>query len=172
MPEPLSLLDLNAIKIQPPEVWPGGRGYGIEGLRDAINGSVGEVGDKINNMILIFTVAAIGAVFDGSGSVLAAGAQGEVPVPYSAIIQSVVVVADTSGSIEIDILKASFADFPSMTSIVASAPPTLSAAQKSEDTTLTGWTTAITAGDILRFSITSVSTITRAEIGLKVAVAI
>ena len=41
--------------------------------------------------------------------------------------------------------------------ITASAKPTLSSATKSEDTTLTGWTTAVTAGDVFGFMVDSAS---------------
>jgi hypothetical protein len=44
--------------------------------------------------------------------------------------------------------------------------PTLSSAQKSEDTTLTGWTTALSAGDILRFNVDSVAIIARVTLAL------
>ena len=41
-------------------------------------------------------------------------------------------------------------------------------AQKSQDSTLTGWTTAVAAGDILAFNVDSTATITRVTISLKV----
>jgi hypothetical protein len=53
-------------------------------------------------------------------------------------------------------------------SITASAKPTLSSAIKSRDATLTGWTTAIAAGDILGFSVSSVTTLTRVTLSLTV----
>jgi hypothetical protein len=39
---------------------------------------------------------------------------------------------------------------------------------KSEDATLTGWTTAVAAGDTLRFNVDSVTTITRVVLTLEV----
>jgi len=66
--------------------------------------------------------------------------------------------------------NATYALFPpaDIDSITASAPPTISAAQKSQDSTLTGWTTAIAAGDILAFNVDSCATITRVTISIRV----
>ena len=77
-------------------------------------------------------------------------------------------MADISGSIIIDIKKSTYSGFPTTSSICASAKPTLSAAQKYQDATLTGWTTAITAGDILEYIVDSASTVTRVTLSLKV----
>jgi len=80
------------------------------------------------------------------------------------------VLADQTGSIVVDIWKDSYANFPptDADSITASAPPTISSAQKSQDSTLTGWTTSISAGDILAFNVDSCSTIARVTLSLKV----
>jgi hypothetical protein len=164
-------LEINQLKIPAPQIAPGYRGYDVEDLRKGINDAVEPIGDTINNIIIVLdnmSIGAIGAVFDGGGSALTAGLEVEVPVPFAGTIVGVVIVADQSGDIEFEVEKSTFAAYPTLTSIVASAPPTISAAEKSEDTTLTGWTVAVVAGDIYRFSITSVSTITRAEISLKV----
>ena len=56
--------------------------------------------------------------------------------------------------------------FPTTSSIVASAPPTMTTAQKATSSTLTGWTTTVNAGDILQVTISSVSTLTRASLFL------
>jgi len=79
-------------------------------------------------------------------------------------------VADQSGSIVIDIWKDTYDNFPptDADSITASAPPTLSSAQKSTDTTLTGWTTTFAAGDLLAFNVDSVTDIERATLSLKI----
>jgi hypothetical protein len=57
---------------------------------------------------------------------------------------------------------------PTFTSIVASAPPTVSSARYAIDETLTGWTQQINRRDVLRFSITSVSSFTRLLLALRV----
>lgn len=117
------------------------------------------------------STAAIGYTFNGSGAVLTTGTIGVgLRIPFACTINSVTLQADVSGSMVVDIWKDSYANYPPTVadSICASAKPTLSSAIKSEDTTLTGWTAAITAGDILYFNIDSCSTITNAVLTLKV----
>jgi hypothetical protein len=100
---------------------------------------------------------------------LTTGAKAEQTVPYACTITANTMVADQSGSVALDIKKSSFAGFPgSLTSIVASAPPTITTAQKSTDATLTGWTTAVGAGDVLQWSVSSATTITRVNCTLTV----
>lgn len=116
-------------------------------------------------------VSAIGYVFDGGGSVLTTGVKGDLLIPFACTINSVTLEADQSGSIVIDIWKKTYTlDSPPTVAntITASALPTLAAHQSTQDTTLTGWTTAIAANDMLRFNINSVTTCTRVTLTLKV----
>jgi hypothetical protein len=115
-------------------------------------------------------VVTITFVIDGGGSAITTGQKGHLEIPFACTITRVTLLADQSGSIVIDIWKDTYANFPptDADSITASAPPTISSAQKSQDSTLTGWTTAIAAGDILAFNVDSCSTITRVTISLKV----
>lgn len=99
------------------------------------------------------------------------GIKGDLYIPFACTISAVTMLADQSGSIVVDIWKDSYANFPptDADSITASAVPTISSATKSQDTTLTGWTKSISAGDILRFNVDSVSTITRLTLTLTVS---
>lgn len=114
----------------------------------------------------------IGIVIDGSGSAITTGIKGDVQVPFACTITAVRMLADQSGSAVVDIWKDTYANYPptDADTITASAPPTITTATKSEDTTLTGWTTGITAGDILRFNVDSASTIERLTLQLTVTV--
>lgn len=115
-------------------------------------------------------VAAIALVIDGGGSAITTGVKGDLMIPFAATIASATVLADQSGSIVIDVWKDTYTNYPptSGDSITASAKPTLSSAAASQDTTLTGWTTSISAGDTLRFNVSSASTVTRVALILKV----
>jgi hypothetical protein len=73
----------------------------------------------------------------------------------------------------VDVWKDTYTNFPptDADTITASAPVTITASgTKSEDNTLTGWTTAIAADDILRFNVDSVTSIQRLTISLEVTV--
>jgi len=109
-------------------------------------------------------------IIDGAGSVITTGQKGHLEIPFAGTIKQVTMLADASGSIVVDIWKDTYANFPptDADSITASAPPTISSAQKSQDATLTGWITAIAAGNILAFNVDSCATIKRVTISLKV----
>lgn len=109
---------------------------------------------------------------DGGGSALNVGTQADVYVPYACTITAVTMLADQTGDVEVDIWKAAFGAFPPTIAdtITASALPTITASDNSQDVTLTGWTTSISAGDTLRFNVDSASAITRLSLTLTVTV--
>ncbi|MBN9691310.1 MAG: hypothetical protein J0M24_13825 [Verrucomicrobia bacterium] len=109
-------------------------------------------------------------VVDNSGSAITAGDStiASVPVEVTGTITKAVLLADVSGSAVVDVRKSTYSGFPTTSSIAASAKPTLSAAQKASDTTLTGWTTSVTAGDVLQFRVDSASTVTRLTLVLTI----
>ncbi len=113
-------------------------------------------------------IATINFVIDGGGSAILTGSKGYLIVDFACTIQNNTLLADQSGSIVVDIKKCAYAGFPTTASICAAAKPTLSTAQKSQDATLTGWTTSITAGDILEYNVDSAATVTRVTLSLKV----
>ena len=108
-------------------------------------------------------------IIDGGGAAITAGIKGDLVVPFACSIIDATLLADQTGSIVIDIWKDTYANFPPTVAdtITASAKPTLSGASKSHDATLTGWTTSISAGDVLRFNVDSASTVTRVTVALK-----
>lgn len=112
----------------------------------------------------------IGGTFDGNGSAITAGTVLYVDCPFSGTITAARLLADQSGSIVIDVWKDTYANYPPTVAdtIAASAKPTLSSAQKSEDTTLTGWTTSVTAGDVFGFKVDSATTVTRVRVVLDI----
>lgn len=122
------------------------------------------------NSIHHSNVADLTFIIDGGGSAITTGEKGHLEIPFACTITQVTALADQSGSIVVDIWKDTYANFPptNADSITAAAPPTITTAQKSQDSTLTGWTTAIAAGDILAFNVDSITTITRVTISLKV----
>jgi hypothetical protein len=113
-------------------------------------------------------ISTVQFVIDGGGSTITTGTKGFVEVPFGATITAVRLLADQSGSIVVDIWKDTYANYPptDADSITASAVPTITTAVKSEDTTLTGWTTSISAGDILGFNVDSATTITKLTLSL------
>lgn len=125
---------------------------------------------NITDLSSAVEVATLTFIIDGGGSAITTGQKGHLEVPFACTINQVTMMADQSGSIVVDIWKDTYANYPptDADSITASAVPTISAALKSQDATLTGWTTSVAAGDILAFNVDSASTVTRVTISLKV----
>jgi hypothetical protein len=115
-------------------------------------------------------IATLTFVMDGGGSAITTGQKGHLHMPFNCIITQATLLADQTGSIVIDIWKDGYGFFPptDADSITGSTPPTVSSAQKSQDSTLSGWTTYIYANDVLAFNVDSCTTITRVTLSLKV----
>jgi hypothetical protein len=94
----------------------------------------------------------------------------DVYVPVACTIVLGVLSSPDTGDVEIDVLVASYAAFPTFASIAAAAPLTLSGADKSKDATLTGWTLPIAADSWVRLEVLSVSGITQLAGALVVTV--
>lgn len=88
-----------------------------------------------------------------------AGDQVYFQVDFNAVITKATVGLDVSGSIVLDIWKDTYANWPPTIAdtITASAKPAVSSALKSQDSTLTGWTTTVNAGDQFVVNVDSVS---------------
>jgi hypothetical protein len=98
------------------------------------------------------------------------GIKGEILIPFDATITEWSLLSDVVGSVTLDIWKSSYADYPPTVSnsITGAEKLTITSGIKNQSTSLTGWTTQINAGDILRFNIDSVFDIERLSINLKI----
>lgn len=114
--------------------------------------------------------AALTFIIDGGGDAITTGQKGHLVAPLDCTITSVELEADQSGSIKVDIWKDTYANFPptDADSICGGNEPEIATAQKYKDTTLTGWTTSLSKGDILAYNVDSITTITRCSVILLV----
>lgn len=114
-------------------------------------------------------------IIDGFGTVITTGIKGFLSLPVAGTWKKWRLLSidgagpATAGDIVVDIWKDTYANYPPTVAdtITAAAKPTLSAANKNEDSTLAGWTTSFSAGDILGFNVDSVSTVTRVSLTLE-----
>lgn len=160
----------------PVQVWPGGFPVNLDDLQDvdttgkadgdvltwdngtstwvatAPSGGPGGGGDR-----------ALGCCFDGSGVALAL--TGSTQVTVSAPVDGTLIgyrmtTRGGPGSCTIEVRKSTYAGFPgSLADITGGADCVLSSAHKAEDTTLSGWTTGFTAGDVFEFTLVATSVI-------------
>jgi hypothetical protein len=149
----------------------------IKGLDDEVVAIETEFGTNpkgnwpdVKNRLIDLGVGCIAFIIDGGGSTITTGQKGHLEIPFKCEIERVTLLADQVGSVVIDIWKDTYANFPPTAddSICGGNKPTISNAQKYQDSTLNGWTKTINAGDILAFNVDSVATITRLTISLKV----
>lgn len=105
--------------------------------------------------------------FDGGGSTLRAGLMQDVVAPFDATITGWEILADRTGSCVVDVWSDVYGNYPPTVADTiidtggGGVKPTLSGAIKAASSSLTGWDTAVTAGDILRFYLESASSITK-----------
>ena len=117
-----------------------------------------------------------GISVDGEGSAVTTGVKGTpIRISDNCTIDSVEMVADVSGVAVVDIWANSYANYPptSADSIVGSNAPTLTAATgpgaiKSQDDTLTGWTTSLNRGDYIIFNVDEAATLTKLTLTINV----
>jgi hypothetical protein len=110
--------------------------------------------------------SAIQIIISSETGAISTGIKDYIEVPFDCTILSARLFADQTGSIVIDINKATYAGLFTTASICASALPTLSSERKSEDATLTGWTTSLSEGDVLEYEVDSATTVERVTLSL------
>ena len=106
----------------------------------------------------------IGITIDGGGSAITTGVKGYIVVPNSRTITGWYVVGAPSGSIVVDVWKANGSIPTVANTITGTEKPTLSSSQYNSDLSLSTWTTALVANDVIVFNVDSATTITKATI--------
>jgi hypothetical protein len=116
-----------------------------------------------------FTRIVTGA-FDGGGVVIESASEASVRVPFSGIISTASIICDQVGSLEVDIWKAPFQDYPNSIgdSITGGNNLVITSDDQLLNNTLTGWNLTVNSGDVITFRVVSCSAITNAIIGLEI----
>lgn len=111
----------------------------------------------------------VGATIDGGGATPTIGTVVYVKVPFAGTITAATIIGDPSGSAVVDVWKEAANVLPTNAdSIAAAAKPTLSSDDIAVDSTLTGWTTSVSANDVFGFELESVTTCTRISVELTI----
>jgi len=113
-------------------------------------------------------IRSIGGGFDGGGSALTAGQTTYFTVPFACTIAAWNITVDT-GTITFDVWKiATGSAIPTIANtITAAALPAISSGTAVHSTTLTAWTTSVTANDIFGVNINTVASATKASLVLQ-----
>jgi hypothetical protein len=129
------------------------------------------VGDGTNDTKVTNLLKSVVAfMIDGGGEAIETGIAGWVRVPFDCTITSVEMVVDQTGSIKVDIWKQVYGSLPATNTetITGANEPEIAAGIKDQDTTLTDWTTSISAGDYLYFNVDSAATVEKCLVTLQV----
>jgi hypothetical protein len=100
--------------------------------------------------------AAVFQIGDLAGSVVTTGTKAYLRLPFDAVITKWTLLTDTSSTTTLDVGKDTYANYPptfDADRIAGTDKPAVSAGTHAESTALTGWTTSVTAGDVLAVEI-------------------
>jgi len=97
-------------------------------------------------------------IIDGGGAAIETGEKGHLRVPFNCFIDRVTMLADTNGSIRVDIWKSTLEDFPPIAdgSITSGNPPEINFNNWYDNSELEDWDRALSEGDILALNVDSV----------------
>jgi hypothetical protein len=111
----------------------------------------------------------MGATFDGQGSVVQGSKTVLVPVERPGVITAAALVGDAVGSITIDVKRYTPSGLGTLGSATTMGSISVSSRQHIRDTTLSGWTTSVSAGDVLSFTTSgTIATVTRVTVKVKI----
>jgi hypothetical protein len=112
-------------------------------------------------------------IFDGGGSVISTGEKDTVRISVTGTITRWVMLSldGTTGSIVVDLWKDTYANYPPTVAdtITGSEKPTISSAIKAEDASpFSGGTTSVTAGELLKAKVDSVTSMTKVALFVEI----
>ncbi len=142
-------------------------GNGLFTIGGALNasGTITQNGTPVN---ISTTTASIGVSFDGGGAVIASNASSSpFQIPYAGTVRRWWMTSDLSCTASFDVWKANKAIPTNANRIAGTDVPTLTSQQISSSSALTGWTTSLSAGDVLMIVATSTPSVCqKATIGI------
>ena len=111
-------------------------------------------------------VSSFGMVINGNGAVPSTGVKGFITIPYNLTVTSWNIFSNTTGSAVVDVIRSTYSNFGSGTSIAGSELPTLTNQAKNQNNTISTWTTTLNSGDIITFNLNSISNITMLSVSI------
>jgi hypothetical protein len=106
---------------------------------------------------------------NAGNSIIQAGTKAYITVPTNGTITGWTVLGNNQGDIQFTVALTNFATFPAATTISGGEVPALASEYSNRSSTLSGWTTALSAGDILEVGVVGTPTmVTLATLTLSV----
>jgi hypothetical protein len=130
-----------------------------------------ELDQAIIDLQGIINYRTLGISISGGGNPIVTGIKGYLSIPYACEILSWYIVADTVGSIEIDVWNSN--TIPNGgNSITGVDKPRLVSTQENQNETLTTWSINLLQGDVMAFNVISANTVTFVNLVIKVKLTI
>jgi hypothetical protein len=129
-----------------------------------------QVGDEVWINALVTTAdltRTINFIVDSGSLPMEPGNKGSLTLDVSGTIESVTLLSDHTGRLEVDIKKSNYLVYPNFSSIVGGNRPLIFDSNKQFDDVLNNWDNTLQAGDILQFEVIYSINITRFLIALK-----
>lgn len=104
-------------------------------------------------------IQVMGVTVNAGSDVPAAGSKGFRPVPADCTLIGWMILSDVAGSIQFDIKRCSYANYPTTVSIVGTETPSMVNSTINKNSTFANWTTQFTAGDLLEFLVVGAETL-------------
>ncbi len=138
----------------------------IEAIDARIRSQVKREVRRINTSIAADDLVSVTVTFDGHNAVIVAGSECSIVVDKGFTLTNWYLISDQTGDIQIDVYVDDFASFPPTVAdtITGGNEPSLTAANSRTDSTLTGWSTNIADGDVIKFHVDSATSIVRATL--------
>lgn len=143
----------------------------FKSIAQGANVALADDGETITVSAADAPVPIRGATFSGGGSVITVPTE-DVPLTLHEDCRIVKVVLLTSGGVgscQLDVLRGTYAAYPTAASLCGAALPTVNSDVKSVDATLVGWTTDLNADDILLIRLLTSSTFKTIALSLYLA---
>lgn len=150
LPGNLEFITSGAYLIFPDGTTQGTAAYGVVGG----TGATGAQGPQGNTGATGPTEDNIGIFLDATPDLLTTGKKGFKQIAYDCQVTEWYVIGGATGTIEFDVKKSSFANYPNTTSIVGVDYPKLTSQFKNSNTGVTSWS-GLSGGDIVDFVINS-----------------
>lgn len=123
--------------------------------------------DGSGNGTFVSNTRTLNFVIDGDGAAITTGIKGHVVIDADYTVTGWTVITDQTGSITVDVNRATFTNFPTTSSIAGTELPSVTSGRKAEDLGLTTWTTTLNARDILEFEVDSATTVQLVTVALR-----
>ena len=119
-------------------------------------GSTGFIGDQDTMSLVI----------DATPDLITVGRKGKKIVEYDYMVTEWYLIAGQTGSIQFDVSKSTFNDYPTTSSIVIGSTPSLTNQLKNSQTCITTWG-MLSSGDIIELSVSSNTDVKSVSLFLK-----